>query len=88
MKLQQLQPGLYSVYEQNKHFAICFHRYNFYYLKILSCWVKILLFFDCLRWISRASRVMFNTLVAELVYSRILDVFHLPGGIPGMAAGA
>ena len=70
------------------HFAICFHCYKFYYLKILSCWVQILLFFDCLRWISRASRVVFNTVVAELVLLRILNIFHLPGGISYMAASA
>ena len=32
--------------------------------------------------------MIFNTVVAKLVYSRILEVFHFPGGIPYMAAGA
>ena len=31
---------------------------------------------------------MFNTVVAEVVYSSILEVFHFPGGITFLAAGA
>ena len=32
--------------------------------------------------------MMFNTVVAEIVSIRILEVFHFPGGISYMAAGA
>ena len=32
--------------------------------------------------------MIFNAVVAEIVSIRVLEVFHFPGGIPYMAAGA